>query len=598
VGSVQDAWSALDEASYDLLVTDWHIHDESARAFLAPDGPGLPVVVLSSQASLRGAVEALRAGALDYLSSDESGFAGLLDSCQYALSVWKQRAEQERAARAARAQEELHRFVAEQSPDALALLDHDGRCLYSSPAARALLGYESEYLGRINLFSLVHAEERPAVLRRWTALHPSEPALEYCRVAHAQGGYRALELSFRATHWKGSPCRLLVARDATERRARESRRFHAQKMSALGRLAGKLAHDFNNSFAVLFASLSNVEENPHHAQEDLQAAQRELQRAAEFTRRLLEFTPHNFSRPQALALHPFLSSLEAELGQILGASLSLSLRLAPSLPVVFADAKQLAQVLAQLVSNARDASHEGSCIEIETSTKQVSQSRGLHALAPGEYACIQVRDQGAGMAPNTLRLAFEPFFSTKQRDGLGLTTCYGIIQQHNGAIHLHSEPNRGTCVEVLLPLMEETSQAPPHSAPRPPPQTLGGTETLLLVDDNHELRASLSRALKACGYTILQASDGLEGIEVAEKLRHHIHLLLTDIAMPRLDGLALARRFQELVPGAPVILLSAYPVGIAEDMFDGNVAYLQKPVLVSALTERIRAMLSPKTRES
>ncbi|HEY0997690.1 MAG TPA: ATP-binding protein, partial [Gemmatimonadaceae bacterium] len=377
-----------------------------------------------------------------------------------------------------------------------------------------------------------------------------------------------------------------VAVDTSAQDDLELQLLQAQKMDAVGRLAGGIAHDFNNLLTVItsYASLaleSLPPDTPLRA--DMQEIRAAADRATALTRQLLAFSRKQVMQPRVVHLNDLAHDMERMLQRLIGEDVELALDLAPDVGFVFADPGQLQQVLLNLAVNARDAMPGGGHLVIETANATLSRELSIGALgaSAGEYVTLTVADTGAGMTPETQAHLFEPFFTTKPMGhgtGLGLATVYGVVKQSGGDIHVQSAPGEGTRVRIYLPrhhIADEGSDVSPHAAAVPRP----GTETVLLLEDDGALRALAARILAGAGYRIIEAGDPEEALHRSAMHDGPVHLLLTDVVMPGLNGREVAERITASRPGTRVLYMSGYTDD--EVMRRGIVAedtrFLQKP---------------------
>ncbi|MCU0626128.1 MAG: ATP-binding protein, partial [Gemmatimonadaceae bacterium] len=399
---------------------------------------------------------------------------------------------------------------------------------------------------------------------------------------------------------------VIVCRDVTARRALEARLQQTQRLDTVGRLAGGIAHDFNNLLTAILGSVSMARETlpvTHEAQSDLGDVQLAAERAAQLTRQLLAFARRHPVQQESIDVGERVAVMERMLMRLVGPNVQLRMQLAESLWPVRADATQLEQVVVNLVVNARDAMPNGGTLMLRTANRVVdareSASLFPRPLAAGDYVEIIVRDTGTGMDAETLTHAFEPFFTTKpvgQGTGLGLAMCYGIIRQQNGVIWLESEPGRGTTVHILFPRWHgEVAARPEVAAPAPAPQR-AGTETVLLVEDEPQVRAVTARTLRGAGYRVLEATNGRDGLQVARRERGAIDIVLTDIVMPEMGGREMVELLRQFVPRVAVLYMSGFTAGALPIPTDDREArqFLQKPFTPVALLERIRVLLDDR----
>jgi CheY-like chemotaxis protein len=368
-------------------------------------------------------------------------------------------------------------------------------------------------------------------------------------------------------------------------------------MEAVGRLAGGVAHDFNNVLAVvqgyselLARQLVAGDEKVEQVSEIQKAAER----AASLTRQLLAFSRKQVLQPKVLDLNDVLSDMEKMLRRLIGEHIEVCVDGAPGLWPVRADPGQLEQIVLNLALNARDSMPQGGRLTLETRNVVIGEDTAVGAgLSPGSYVKLSVKDTGFGMDSGVLQHIFEPFFTTKELGkgtGLGLATVYGVVQQSGGHITVASERGKGSTFEIYLPRVEAVAD-PRDAAPAP---ALGGSETILLVEDEDSLRAMVRELLRAGGYTVLDTQSGADAIEIAGSRPAPIHLLLTDVVMPQISGPELANAVRARRPGIKVVYMSGYsdeaiaPHGV----LDPGTVLLSKPFTAHALAQKVAEALA------
>ncbi len=384
-----------------------------------------------------------------------------------------------------------------------------------------------------------------------------------------------------------------LARTLRARERVEEAQRSVEKLEGIGRLAGGIAHDFNNMLGVILAAAEQLSsgKGDNEAEEDVRVIMSAASRARDLTRQLLAFSRGQYLNPEVLALNELITRLEPMFRRLLGEQTTLELQLEPALARVKADPAQIDQVLTNLVVNAHDAMPNGGRLRIETTNVVLREGEEvLYRLKSGRYAVITVSDTGQGMNDATLAKLFEPFFTTKERgNGLGLATAYGIVAQSGGHIDVDSQPGFGTTFRIFLP---ETLQVGAHSAELGR-ELLGDGETILLVDDEPLVRESTRRMLTSLGYRVIIAKNAAEALSVAADCMEEIDLVISDVVMPGMNGLEMARELAALLPNLPVLFVSGYAAGVLakRGVLRESAAFLQKPLQLEKLAPKVRALL-------
>jgi PAS domain S-box-containing protein len=494
------------------------------------------------------------------------------------------------------------RSLVTNAPYGICRCDAAGQLLDVNPALLAMLGYSSprDLVGQ-------HLGELHADTHQWFELadylHSSAPFNGLIADWKRKDGVNTVvRVSGRAvSDGETGTAFELFAEDVTERRALEQQLRQSQKMEAVGRLAGGIAHDFNNLLMVISGYseflLERLGPDPTlrgPAQEISVAAQR----ASSLTRQLLAFSRKQMLAPKILDLNEVVTENLKMLTRVIGEDIDLVMVPAASLGAVRADAGQIDQVIMNLAVNARDAMPSGGKLIIETSNVSLDEeySRFHAPLRPGDYVMLSISDTGMGMDSETQSHIFEPFFTTKglKGTGLGLSTVYGIVKQSGGYIWVFSESGKGTTFKVYLPRVAERAESPAMVAsPAEGAATEPGTETILLVEDEANLRYLARQFLEKQGYRVIDAADGALAMQIAVAHEGLIHLLLTDVIMPGMNGRELAQRISEIRPNTKVLYMSGYTENVIghNGTLDAGVRLLQKPFTLRELKSKVREVL-------
>jgi two-component system, cell cycle sensor histidine kinase and response regulator CckA len=512
-----------------------------------------------------------------------------------ALAIERRRAEEE-----LRRNENILRLLFENSPMATWLFEVETlRFLRVNQAALRQYGYSAEEFEKMTVLNIRPLSERESARSHLKTIHPSceEHGI---RVHQAKDGRTfEVELISHELHYAGRRVRLVVAQDISERKHLEGQLRQAQKMEAIGRLAGGVAHDFNNLLMVIKGHtelLLNVLPPADHVTRKIEQIDRSAERAAALTRQLLAFSRMQVLQPQVINLNTIIEEMGKLLPRLIGEDIELAIHAAADLGAIRADASQMEQVLMNLAVNARDAMPSGGKLLIETSNLELDQGYTVsHPLMkPGSYVQLVVTDNGRGMDAETQARIFEPFFTTKEKGkgtGLGLATVYGIIKQSGGFIWVYSEVDKGTSFKIYLPRVDQPEEHP--GVPRPVTELPSGTETVLLAEDEQDVREIARQFLETGGYKVIDAKDGADAIRLAAEHRVKIDLLVTDMIMPGMTGQELAVYLQREHPGLGVVFMSGYSEHAATEMAnaDPNVRLLSKPFSRFAFLRMVREVL-------
>jgi PAS domain S-box-containing protein len=509
--------------------------------------------------------------------------------------------ERRRAEKALRESEERYRDLVENAHDIIFSHDLNGKFTSVNRAGEQITGYTHEESLSLKITDTIAPEDVNKVREMLAKKLAGEEGTAYEVELLAKDGKRiAVEVNTKLILQDGVPIGVQgIARDVTERKHLEDQLRQSQKLEGIGQLAGGIAHDFNNLLTAIngYSSLAlqRIEGNAS-VRTYLEEIKKAGDRAANLTRQLLAFGRKQILQPLPLSLNDIVTDMNKMLQRLIGEDIQLSAKLATDLKRVKADPGQIEQVLVNLIVNARDAMPQGGKLTIETANVELDREYasahvGVH---PGAYVVLAISDTGTGMNEQVRRQIFEPFFTTKEKGkgtGLGLSTVYGIVKQSGGNIWVYSEPNHGTTFKVYLPALASTPKSSEVKAAESP--IPGGSETVLLVEDEEVVRGLARQILEDAGYRVLVAHQGEEAIRLCIEHAKEIHLLLTDVVMPGAGGKEVADRLASLRPGIKVLFMSGYTdeAIVHHGVLDPNVKFIQKPFSPVALTKKVREVL-------
>ncbi|MGQ9696205.1 MAG: PAS domain S-box protein [Thermodesulfobacteriota bacterium] len=520
--------------------------------------------------------------------------------------------ERKEAEQALRESEERYRLVVENAGDMVILVAQDEHIQFVNRRAMELTGYSyDEFISR-PFDKFIHPEDRDKVLQyhaRRLKREKGVPEVYSFRIIDKAGNIRWVEINVALINWKGSPATLNFLRDITDLKKFEEEKEilqaqfrQAQKMEAIGRLAGGVAHDFNNMLTIIkthsqLMLMQLREGDPLF--DSVREVERAADRAAALTRQLLAFSRRQVMEFRVLDLNVVIRDMEKMLRRVLGEDIELVTYYAGDLGRVKADPGQIEQILMNLVVNARDAMPKGGKLTIETANVDLDEEyvrRHVGARA-GAYVMLSVTDIGVGMSSEVRERIFEPFFTTKEKGkgtGLGLSTVYGIVKQSGGNIWVYSELGKGTTFKVYLPRCEEVAEEVGRKEevkeiPR-------GGEVILVVEDDETVRKLAVGILRRFGYEVLEAGLPGEALLLGEQRKERIDLLLTDVVMPQMSGRELGERIRRFHPEVRVLYMSGYTDNaiVHHGVLESGIAFMQKPFTVEGLARKVREVLDKK----
>ena len=582
--SLSEAADALATHSPTLAVVDLFLPDsggvETVRRIRAR-APDLPLVVVSAAADTETAVHSLQEGADDYLVKGDFDARSLDRAVRHAGERRRLWTDARRKTLELQRAERRLRSVIEANTDGMLIVDARGRVRFCNESARSLFGLEGEPLeGSLLGVPVVDGTD---------AVEVEGPELA--------GRRPRLELRARPVDWEGTPAHLVVLRDVTTQRLLEERVRQAQKMEALGKLTGGIAHDFNNVLAVILNGTEALGELIPAELREAHAELREIdvsaRRAAGMIRRLLGFSRRGYLRFETVDLRSFTHDATGLMRRMLGDRIHIHAEVEEGEAEVRADPAALQQVFLNVAANARDAMPHGGTLTIHAGRISLDETHRARYpwVMPGVYERVSVSDNGIGMPEDVLRRLFEPFFTTKGPEagtGLGMAMVYGLMKQHRGLVHVHSEVGRGTTVDLFFPSARREHRPGPTPPQAPAPS---GTETLLVIEDEPALRRAMERILRNAGYHVVLAGDGREGLERFRAHATEIDLVLSDLVMPQLGGREVVAGLRSEGSEVPLLLVTGYGAEYMDEIDDDGVSVLTKPWSRESLLRAVRAAL-------
>jgi PAS domain S-box-containing protein len=595
--------------SPDVILSDFSLPTVDGLEALGvahESAPGIPFIFVSGTVGEEITADALRNGASDYVHKDRLGRLGI--SIRRAMREAKEKLERKATEERLLRSEEMFRLISENAVDLIAVLDPRGKRLYSSPSYRNILGTPDELFGT-DSFREIHPEdrERMRAIFHETLMTGKGQRAEY-RLLGKNGTLQYIESHGSAIRDKnGKVSRIVVvSRDITERKAAEHDREileeqlrQAQKMESIGALAGGIAHDFNNILGIILGYTALVQGNgmsPEKLADSLSAIVKATDRGSGLVKQLMTFARKSAVSIKQVDVNSVIEELEMLLSSTFPKTIEFVTDLSFDLPTIKADASQLHQALLNLCVNARDAMPAGGLLKISTMVVQREMVKHQSSSAQQkEFVLVEIADTGIGIHEEIRRRIFEPFFTTKEQGkgtGLGLAVVYGVVKSHFGFIEVDSAPGRGTTFRIFLPvnLKEETAVQEKRSSILPP---RGGTETILLVEDEELLVDLLTALLSSYGYQSLIARTGREAIEVFRIHHKEIALVLSDLGLPELGGRDAFLRMREIEPGLKVIFATGF---IEEDERNdllkmGAHSIILKPYVPNEILQIVRSAI-------
>ncbi len=504
--------------------------------------------------------------------------------------------DRKKAENAMRASEERFRTYINQSPLVIIISDGEGYIIFANPSAERLLDCELKELKDKQIVEYHPSQSRQAALEKFQELKKS--GFVHFESIIQQPGGRQLNVEIRATLLSSGYVMAFIT-DITDRMNLEEQLRQSQKLEAVGQLAGGVAHDFNNLLTVINGYsdliLSTMEkENPLFSR--LNQIKKAGLRAESLTRQLLAFSRKQILKPEVVNMNQLIANMEKMLQRLIEENIQLVTLYDQELPPVMADPGQLEQVIMNLVVNARDAMPNGGKLTIETERAELDEhySEQHQDVTPGEYVSVSVSDNGCGMKKAVLDRIFEPFYTTKEQGkgtGLGLSTVYGIVKQSGGNINVYSEPDKGTIFKIYLPSIPQENRT--QDVKEEAEAIKGGSETIIVAEDEEAVRSFVEASLKQLGYRVLAFSDEQAMMEYIKKSNETVHLMLTDVVMPRMSGKDLAEYVKANSPDTKILFMSGYTGRsiVNQGMLLKGINFIQKPFTLQSLAAKVRQVL-------
>jgi len=606
VSSYKDAMAAIQRREHDICLLDYRLGEQTGLELLRElksSSRCPPMILLTGQGDQKIDLEAMKAGAADYLIKGQLTAYQLDRAIRYAI-------ERKRGEERLRRERDLISRIMETSPVGIVVADRAGKITFANHFAEEMLGLPPDAAEswatsvldwRVADAEGVPQEGKPLPLRQ--LLETSQPVVDVCHAVELSEN-RRLVLSTNAAPLldaAGNIDGMVVAvEDITERLGLEAQLRQSQKMESVGQLAAGVAHDINNILTIIQGHtglLLQAAPADCPSVRSLKQIAAASDRAAGFVRHLLMFSRKQVVQTRILDLNSVLHNLESMLTPMLGEQIALELCCQPGLPLVAADSSMTEQIVMNLAVNARDAMLHGGTLHIETFAVDIPAelARQNPDARAGSFICLCVRDTGCGMERKLIQKIFEPFFTTKEvgkGTGLGLSTVYGIVRQHQGWIEVESEVGAGTTFKVFLPVAEARAITGFETTLFKPETVRGGTETILIVEDEVSLLRVLCSVLQSFEYKVLVAVSGAEALRAWDEHNGKVDLVLTDMIMPgRMTGIDLVTELRKRKPGLKVIITSGYSEDLVGHGFDVNTRFLPKPYQTEAVAQLIRKTL-------
>ncbi|GLI53491.1 PAS domain S-box protein [Thermodesulfovibrio yellowstonii] len=509
-----------------------------------------------------------------------------------------------------RESEEKYRTVVENASEAI-IIAQDGMLKFVNPKAMEISGYSEEELLSKPFVEFIHPDDREKTLDlHLKMLNGEETSLTnyQLRIIHKQGNIKWIETNAALIKWQGNPAALNLMRDITDLKKAEEEKenlykqlLHAQKMEAIGKLTAGIAHDFNNMLTSIkgftqLAMMSLSENDPLRVY--LKNVLESSEKAEKLVKQLLAFSRKQVLETKAININELIKGMEELIKRVIGEDIILNLKLAPDIGLIKVDPVQIENAIVNLIVNARDAMPKGGMLTIETYNFEIDEEfvKSHPGAQLGKQVVVSVKDTGVGIPEEIKDKIFDPFFTTKEEKGtgLGLSTVYGIVKQHGGNIWFESEVGRGTTFKIFIPAVtEETEQEITEPVEG---KLLKGQETVLVIDDDEKVRATVLEMLKKLGYKTLEAHNHDIALFLVRFYDKPIDLVICDVVMPVMSGPKLINRIEAYSPNVKVLYMSGYPDDViaTHGITEKGIDFIQKPFTIETLSKKIREIIDKK----
>ena len=593
------------ENAYDIIIVDQYIPYQNGLDVIREMlklGPIPPTIMVTGTGDETIAVEAMKLGAADYIVKDPSNsFLDLLPSViEQALNQHRLTLENRRMVEELKRSEQRYRRLFEQSSDAIFIHDLNGIIQNVNHRACEILDYPHKQLLTMTMDELHSNKTVESALEAYGSIKEEGEVRFESLLSKVDGKIINVEICSRMIDSPKGNVQTVI-RDITVQKQMQQQIHRASKMSAIGRLAGEIAHNFNNYLTIIGGRCDLIEAKfpeDYSFKEDIVQIQKVVESATELTGQILAVSSKQFLLPKLLNLNDIVENLKTMFSPLISDGISLTTVPEPNLSTIRADKGQLEQVILNLMVNARDAMPKGGQLILETSNVELDQNyASMHMdVEPGSYVLLTVSDTGIGMDEYTKSRIFEPFFTTKGNDkgtGLGLAAVFGVVKQSGGYVWVYSELGNGTTFKIYLPKANQLA-CPTTPTPKKILNNLSmGTETILVVEDNERVRNLTVIMLNRLGYSVLQAENGESALNVSHSYKDPIHLLLCDVILPDKNGIDVVASIREIHTDTKVLHMSGYTnnMVVLNKFLDAETGFIQKPFTLLTLSKKVREVL-------